>query len=91
MPQCPICGEEFGASGLHPHIRSHEKSELVSIAAQLAKGDHQQGQTETRNHETTWHQTAIRRREISHLRNERNRKVKQHLEQLDTQIKETLR
>lgn len=91
MPQCPICSEEFGASGLHPHIRSHEKSELVSIAAQLAKDDRQQGEPETPSHEKSWHQTTIRRKEISHLRNERNRKVKQHLNQLDTQIKETLR
>jgi len=91
MPHCPICDEEFGASGLHPHIRSHEKSELVSVAARLAKDGRQSGETDLSDHDTAWHQTTTRKRAINRLRNERNRKVKHHLKQLDNQIKETLR
>lgn len=90
MPNCPICNEEFNASGIHPHIRSHEKSELVSIAAQLAKDGGQSGETDTRNLETPWHQKTIRKREINRLRNERDRKVKHHLRHLNNRIKQTL-
>lgn len=89
MPVCPICGEEFGASGIHPHLRSHETGELVSVVAQVAKNSEQLTNDEPTTSESVCHQKD-HRMEIVHQRNERNRKIKQHLRQLDKRINATL-
>jgi hypothetical protein len=89
MPECPVCDEEYGASGIHPHLRSHEKSELVSIVAQVARNSEStidQPSTE----DSVWHRIQIQRTEIDHQRKKRNQRVNQHLTDLNNQIKETL-
>ncbi len=90
MPECPVCNEEYDASGIHPHLRSHEKGELASVVAQVARNSEQtidQPSTE----DSVWHQIQTQKTEIAHQREKRNQRVNQHLTNLDDQIKETLR
>jgi hypothetical protein len=90
MPECPVCNEEYKSSGIHPHLRSHDKNELVSVVATVARDsestiDHQSTES------SVWHQIQTQKTEITHQRKERTRKVTQHLTSLDNQIQETLR
>ena len=89
MPTCPICAEDFSASGLHPHLRSHEPSELASVVARVAKNSGEDTNDTKPTTEQVCH-PKTRKIAITRQRNERNRKVRQHLRQLDKQIKATL-
>lgn len=74
---------------MHPHLRSHDKSELVSVVAQVARNSEQTvEQPSTEN--SVWHQIETQKTEIAHQRKKRNQRVNQHLTDLETQIKETL-
>ena len=91
MLTCPVCAEEFNASGLHPHLRSHEASELASVVAKVAKNsDEATTSGDTPTPEPACH-PKTRKMAITRQRNERNRKIKQHLRQLDQQINTTLK
>lgn len=89
MPTCPICAEEFSASGLHPHLRSHDTSELASVVARVAKNSQDTTSDNTPTTESVYH-PKTRKMAIARQRNERNRKIRQHLRQLDQQINTTL-
>jgi hypothetical protein len=89
MPACPICDEVFEPSGLHPHLRSHDENELIAVVADVAKRSEQQP-SQSPTTESTWHQLKTQKTRIAHQRNERDRKVNQHLKELNRQIKQTL-
>lgn len=89
MPECPVCNEEYEPSGLHPHLRSHDKSELASAVAQLAQ-DSETNVDPPATERSVWHRIQTQRMEIAHQRKKRNQKVNQHLTDLNNQIKETL-
>ena len=71
MPECPVCNNEFEASGLHPHLRSHEKNELVSVVVEIAKNSDQPIPDLESSEEATWSQRKTRRMEIAHHRKKR--------------------
>lgn len=89
MPECPICNEEYGASGIHPHLRSHDQKELVSVVVQVAR-DSEKTIDQPPTEESVWHQIQTQKTEIAHKRKKRNQKVYQHLIHLNKQIKETV-
>lgn len=90
MPECPVCNEEYKSSGIHPHLRSHDKTELVSIVAQVAQNSEATIEGQSTTEDSVWHQIQAQKTAIAHQRKERNQRVNRHLTALDNQIKETL-